>query len=295
MRRPLLLNYGVVITGAGSGMGRCVAHAVAQAGAGVVVNDVDVASVRRVAREIANAGGRAIASGASIASWEESAELIDTCVGQFGAIDGLVNNPALDPGAGQRPKESEQAIRGAVEIAILGTISCGVHAMRHMRERGGGSIVNVTSTAHMGSTSPSAYVAAMGALASVTYGWALELLDDRVRVNALAAGSAAATIDVTVDAAFRPEGRCSSTATTSALVYLLSDLSSSITGQVFATFGTRFGLVEHPKLIDRTVERNGWTAEQIAAVISSGFSDELQPVGSNARDYHAPHPAKETA
>src|SRR5690348_9766398 len=88
----LLEARGVVITGAGRGLGRAFALAAAREGAGVIVNDIDVEVARAVAAEIEREGGRAIGCGGSVASWREAEALIERCVEAFGAIDGLVNN-----------------------------------------------------------------------------------------------------------------------------------------------------------------------------------------------------------
>jgi NAD(P)-dependent dehydrogenase (short-subunit alcohol dehydrogenase family) len=288
----LLAGRGIVVTGAGRGLGRAFALAAAGEGAGVVVDDIDFEAARDVATEIERRGGRALASGASVADWSESEALIEACVDAFGAIDGLVNNAVAYGHFGPPWEEREPQIRAAVDVAVLGTLFCGSHAMRRMRDRRRGSIVNVTSRAHMGTTGMSTYVAVKGAVASVTYGWALELIADNVRVNALAPGAHTRAHDMAVAAGTYTDTHraiaASPEVVAPAAVYLLSDLSARVTGQVFTMLGGQLGLIGHPRQLDRTFRRERWTAAQIAEVVEREYATGLEPVGFEAAEYQAP-------
>ena len=292
----LLADRGVVITGAGRGLGRAFALAAAGEGAGVVVNDIDVEQARLVVAEIEAAGGRAVASGASVADWSQAEQLIDACVSEFGAIDGLVNNAVAYSYHGHPWDEQEHQIRESVDVAVLGTLFCGVHAMRRMRSRRSGSIVNVTSRAHMGAAGMTTYVAVKGAVASVTYGWALELMADGVRVNALAPGAYTRAHDMAVEAGIYREAHKSISAppevVAPAVVYLLSDLSAHLTGQVLAMLSGKLGMIRHPHLLERTVERERWTAEEIADAVEQHYGGEFDPVGFEATEYQWAQPAR---
>lgn len=110
--------------------------------------------------------------------------------------------------------------------------------MRRMRDQGSGSIVNVSSRAHFGTTGKSTYVAIKGAVTSLTYGWALELIREGVRVNALLPGAHTRAHDLALAAGtYRDTSRAiaaSPDLVAPASVYLLSELSARITGQAFA-------------------------------------------------------------
>jgi NAD(P)-dependent dehydrogenase (short-subunit alcohol dehydrogenase family) len=285
----LLEERGVVITGAGRGLGRSFALAAARAGAGVVVNDVDVETAESVVAEIVAEGGRAVSSGASVADWEQSGELIETCVREFGAIDGLVNNAVAYSYFGPPWNETGDQMRKEVEVAVLGTLYCGVHAMRRMRERRAGSIVNVTSRSALGVTGHSTYVTVKGAVASTTYAWALELMSAGVRVNALAPAAHTRGHELAAAAGtYKPTQQANAVSpdvVAPAAVYLLSDLSQRITGQVLAMLGPRLGLIRHPRLLDHLEERERWTPEEIAGVVEDVYGDDLQPVGHQADEY----------
>src|SRR5207249_6256441 len=92
----LMQGKAVVVTGAGRGLGEAFAVHVARAGGAVVVNDVDAELAERTAENIRTHGGRAVASGHNVADAVQAQDLVDLCVKEFGGIDGLVNNAALN-------------------------------------------------------------------------------------------------------------------------------------------------------------------------------------------------------
>ena len=292
----LLSDRAVVITGAGRGLGRAFARAAAREGAAVVVNDIDVDEARNVVGEIEAEGGTARADGASVADWDQAGELVETCVREFGRIDGLVNNAVAYSYFGPPWDEEGHQIRKEVEVAVLGTLFCGVHAMRHMKEKRSGSIVNLTSRSAMGVTGHSTYVTVKGAALSTTYAWALELLEFGVRVNALAPGAHTRAHDFAAAAGtYHPAQAANAVSpdvVAPVIVYLLSDLSSRITGQVVAMLGPRLGLMRHPKMVEHLEAREQWTAEEIADAMERVFGSELQPVGYQATEYQLSSPER---
>jgi NAD(P)-dependent dehydrogenase (short-subunit alcohol dehydrogenase family) len=285
----LLNGRGVVVTGSGRGLGRAFALAAARAGAGVVVNDIDRSEADSVVAEIEAAGGSAVASGASVADWEQSGELIETCVREYGSIDGLVNNAIAYSYLGPPWDETGEQIRKEVDVAVLGTLFCGVHAMRRMRERRAGSIVNVTSRAMTGVQGMSTYAAVKGAVASTTFAWALELMPHGVRVNGLAPAAHTRAHDMAARVGtYRPSQSVNAVppdVVAPVVVYLLSDLSAALTGQILAMLGGRLGLLRHPRMLDRVEQREAWTAEAIATAIDEVFGADLQPIGFEAEAY----------
>src|SRR5437764_9571077 len=87
-----LKDRAVVVTGAGRGLGEAFAVHAAQAGAAVVVNDVDGELAERTAANIRAHGGRAVANDLSVADAEQAHAIVAQCVDEFGAVHGLVNN-----------------------------------------------------------------------------------------------------------------------------------------------------------------------------------------------------------
>src|SRR6187399_3097524 len=180
-----LRDRAVIVTGAGRGLGEAFAIALAQAGVAVVANDIDVDLAERTAENIRAHGGRAVASGHTVTDPAQAEAMVDLCVAEFGAVDGLVNNAGLNYEA--LPWQEEPGrIRELVEVNVLGVIYTGIAVVRAMIAQGrGGAIVNVSSGASLGQRKLGVYAASKGAVASLTYSWALDLEDAGIRVNAI--------------------------------------------------------------------------------------------------------------
>jgi len=170
----LLDGKSIVITGSGGGIGAAYASLAAAEGAAVVVNDIDERIAEETAAAIRQAGGTAITCIADVSDWSEARRLIDTCVNEFGAIDGLVNNAGIQV-VGAPAEMNDRTVNRLMAINVMGTIFCGTHAIAVMSAAGRGSIVNVTSGAHMGLGAYAIYGASKGAISSLTYCWALDV------------------------------------------------------------------------------------------------------------------------
>lgn len=273
-----LQDRAIVVTGAGTGLGRAYAIAAGAAGARVVVNDIDAEAARATATSI---GDAAISVVGSVSNWDDAARVIETCVESFGAIDGLVNNAGVLH-AGAAWEDTETAIRRTVEVNVLGAMFCGVHALRSMVARGSGSIVNVVSGSMLGIPHLSTYGATKGAIASLTWGWAVEAEGTGVRVNALSPiartemGNAWSLSDRNDDDNPDPE------IIAPAAVYLLSDLSSVLHGQILRFNGRAVGLLSPPRVELTSVELTDWTADDIATAVDAELADRLPRIGRGA-------------
>jgi NAD(P)-dependent dehydrogenase (short-subunit alcohol dehydrogenase family) len=183
-----LSSKAVVITGAGRGIGAVVAKAVAAAGAAVVVNDVDAGPGNECLDEcldaIRAAGGRALAHVADITVWSQAEGLIERCLGEFGKIDGLVNNAGVH--LLKHSWEMDEASgRKTLDVNVLGTLACSERALKAMRQQGFGSVVNTTSGSQLGHEYRPDYRASKGAVSSFTFTAAIEMRGTGVRVNAM--------------------------------------------------------------------------------------------------------------
>jgi NAD(P)-dependent dehydrogenase (short-subunit alcohol dehydrogenase family) len=264
----------VVVTGAGNGLGRAYARYLGAQGVRVVVNDIDPAKAEAVAGEVAAAGGEARAIGCSVADWEDAARIVELCIAEFGAIDGLVNNAGVhwvaEPWLGE-----EASIRSMISVNLMGAVFVGVHAMRQMVKQGHGSIVNITSTSQFGLTKRGVYGATKGGLASLTYSWALDLAEHGVRVNAYSPQAETALIK---DKPF--PGALPTPDENAPLVgYLLSDLSANLTGQVIARRFDKLVVMSHPELTDFSAPAEAETIETIHGQLGPVLRVGLQPIG----------------
>src|SRR4051812_8301413 len=180
----LLSGKAVVITGSGRGIGAGCARGAAPQGALVVVNDGEGGPANDTVEAIRAAGGTAVACVADITDWDQAGRLIQSCIDNFGKIDGLVNNAAVLDNfriADFNPRTA----KWMVEVNVVGTMYVAGHAVKPMLAQGSGSIVNVVSGAHMGMPGLGIYGATKGATASMVYTWSMELAGSGVRVNGL--------------------------------------------------------------------------------------------------------------
>ena len=284
-----LQGKAVVITGAGRGMGEAHARLAAAEGARVVVNDVDASEAERVAASIRAAGGEARARVADISSWDDAEALVQFCVASFGALDGFVNNAALFHMALAR-EETEARVRRIFEVNVLGAAFCGYAALRQMLRQGSGSLVNVTSGAHSGIRGMSAYGATKGAAASLTYNWALDAEGSGVRVNAVSPMAQTRMVEATREFA-RTHGNMPVHRITippennsPLVIFLLSDLSKAVNGQVVRIQGSSMNLVTHPAALSPGVERDTWTVRGVAKAFATRLAKQQLPLGVQSYD-----------
>jgi NAD(P)-dependent dehydrogenase (short-subunit alcohol dehydrogenase family) len=264
----------VIVTGGAHGLGRAYACYLAANGARIVVNDIDSAGAQAVADEIAAAGGDARWVGCSVADWADAARIVDVCVTEYGAVDGLVNNAAVHSLA-EPWLVDEAAIRAMTSVNLMGALFVGVHAMRRMVDQGSGSIINITSTAQLGLTKRAVYGATKGALASLTYSWAIDLAPHGIRVNAYSPQAETAMVTE------RPvPGALPSAAENAPLVgYLLSDLSADVTGQVIARRGDKLTVMTHPDLTAFEASAAQYSIDALHAEFGPVLRAGLQPIG----------------
>lgn len=260
----------VVITGAGSGLGAAYAKHAGKLGAALFLNDVDPEAVEAIAGEIRDAGGRAVAFPGSIGSWDYAERLIDACVGEYGRIDGLINNAGILR-HGRITEVTERDFRSMLDVNTIGAAGCAAHAARRMLSQGTpGSIVNVASGSQAGDIALGAYGASKAAVASLTYSWAMELRDTNVRVNAMSplAGTAMAGTNMQYLAQQSANREVVYTTLPPAEVsaplaaFLLSDRSIGINGQLVRIAGDELSFVTHP-LIAQPVLKGTWTDDAI--------------------------------
>ena len=278
----ILDGKAIAITGAGRGLGEAYAMQAAQAGAAVVVNDVDADLAEKVAEHIRSFGGRAVASGHTVADPAQAAAIVDLCVSEFGRLDGLVNNAALNYES--LPWEDDPArISEAVEVNVLGVIYTGMAAIRVMREQGGGSIVNISSGAFLGQRKLGVYAATKGAVASLSCSWALDLEAEKIRVNTVCPvahtrmvwWSERALRAVSAD---RTPGKVAPL-----VLFLLSDRAEGITGQIVRCNGPQLHLVGQPYFKQPILERDTWDTAGVQHAFDHVFQAHLEPYGLEKR------------
>jgi NAD(P)-dependent dehydrogenase (short-subunit alcohol dehydrogenase family) len=163
----------VLLSGGASGIGRATALQLARDGAAVAIGDVALETAELIAKEITAAGGQALAARCDVRREDSIRAFIDQTVLEFGGIDGLDHNaawshPRLDTDAGDIDLGVWERV---LETNTRGALLLARHAIPHMIERGGGSIVNISSG-----------TSTIGESTRVAYG------RDGIRANAIAPG-----------------------------------------------------------------------------------------------------------
>jgi NAD(P)-dependent dehydrogenase (short-subunit alcohol dehydrogenase family) len=179
----------IVITGAGSGIGRTAALAFAREGGSVVIGDINETDGAETARQILESGGFATAVRCDVRNAEDVAALIARAVADFGGVDVLYNNAGVVR-YGTVDELSVEDWDFQLDINLKGTFLTCKYAIPEMRKRGGGAIVNTASVQAFASqkTVP-AYAASKGGVVSLTTTIALDHADDNIRCNCIAPGT----------------------------------------------------------------------------------------------------------
>ena len=184
----VLENKVVLVTGAGRGIGRGIAEAIAEAGGRVVATDIDAQSAEETAARIRDLGQGARSLGLDVTIEASFQQAVQHALDELGRLDGLVNNagtlamgPALDT--------SSEQWQSQLAVNVIGVANGCKIAARHMREAGGGSIVNIASNAgKVGYPNMAAYNASKAAVINMTRSFAAEWAAYDINVNAVCPG-----------------------------------------------------------------------------------------------------------
>ena len=248
-----------IVTGAGQGLGRAEAIALARAGARLVLNDLPGPGVQETADEIAAAGGQAVVIAGDIGEWSTGERLVIAALESFGGLDILVNNAGVlrDRMVFTMSQEEWDLV---LRVHLRGHFVTTRHATAYWREaskKAGGpvqaSIVNTSSEAFLlGSPGQPNYAAAKAGITTLTVVTARSCGRYGVRANAICPR---ARTDMTADLmGTAPDGAVDPLApehVAPLVVYLSSPAAAGITGEVFVVHGGIAAVMEPPRI--RTV------------------------------------------
>lgn len=234
-----------LVTGGGAGIGRGIAELFAQAGAAVVVSDLNAETAQQVADGIIGAGGKAIAVACDVTKDEELENLVRQAIEAFGAITILVNNAG---GGGPKPFDMPmESFIWAYKLNVFSVFHLCQLCAPHMQAAGQGAILNISSMAAENRNSNMAsYSSSKAALSHLTRNIAFDLGPRGIRVNAIAPGAIRTAALATVltpeveKAMLRhtPLGRLGEPRDIAyAALFLCSDAASWVSGQVLTVSG----------------------------------------------------------
>ncbi|ELZ15232.1 short-chain dehydrogenase/reductase SDR [Haloterrigena salina JCM 13891] len=245
----LVENRVAVVTGAASGIGRTTAKTFADHGASVVVADVDADAGEETVAEIADDGGEATFVQTDVSDPDDAKAMIETAVDEFGGIDVLYNNAAIEGPVARLDEYENDAFEQVIEVNLKGVWYGMKYGIEAMLADGGGSIISASSIGgEVAVPQYSGYGAAKAAVSHLTKYAAIEYAEDGIRANAVAPGIVRTNmIERTIEE--HPEmeaqfletepmpGLADPQEIANAVLFLGSDLSSRVTGTTLPVEG----------------------------------------------------------
>jgi len=271
----------VIVTGAGGGIGRDFAIAMAAHGARVVVNDIgasvsgegkDAGPAQRVVDEIQANGGSAVASADSVADWESANRIVRTAIERFGRVDAVVNNAGI-----LRDRfffnMSVEEWRAVIDVHLNGTFYVSRAAAPHFKSQNSGRYISMTSTsALIGNLGQANYAAAKLGIAALSKSMALDMAKYKVTSNCIAPFAWSRMIGTipaeTPDQKARLEKlkRMETAKIAPLAVYLASDAAQDVTGQIFAVRANEIFLMSQNRPLRSVHRAEGWTPEAVGEI-----------------------------
>jgi NAD(P)-dependent dehydrogenase (short-subunit alcohol dehydrogenase family) len=265
----------VVVTGAGSGIGRDLALGFAAHGARVVVNDVGrdaqgAATAGLVVAEIRAVGGEAVASDGSVADQDGAQRIVAAALEGFGRIDAVVNNAGV-----VRDRfffnMSLEEWRTVLDVHLNGSFHVSRAAAPHFKAQGSGSFIHMTSSSGLiGNFGQANYAAAKLGIVGLSKAIAMDMARYGVRSNCISPW-AWTTMTATIPED-TPENivrvaklkKMESRKIAPIAVYLASDAAARVSGQIFGVRANEIYLFSQPRILRAMHRAEGWTPETIA-------------------------------
>jgi NAD(P)-dependent dehydrogenase (short-subunit alcohol dehydrogenase family) len=287
----------VVVTGAGGGIGRDFALAMAAHGAKVVVNDIgasvsgegaDVGPAQRVVAEIKAAGGFAVANTDSVADWDSANRIVKTAIEAFGRIDVVVNNAGV-----LRDRfffnMSIEEWKTVIDVHLNGSFYVARAAAPYFKSEGGGSYIHMTSTSGLiGNLGQANYSAAKLGIVGLSKSIALDMAKFNVRSNCIspfAWSRMIGSIPTTTpeqEARVEKLKRMETSKIAPLAVFLASDAAREVSGQIFGVRMNEIFLFSQNRPMRSVHRAEGWTPETIGSHAVPALKSNFFPLDRSA-------------
>lgn len=302
----LLKGRVAVITGAGRGLGRAHALAMAQQGAKVVVNDLGGGAggdgmargpADEVVEEIKKSGGSAVANYASVADPRSAESIMKTALDNFGQLDIMVNNAGIlrDRMVFNMTDEEWDLV---LKVHLYGTFYCTREACRIMRQQKYGRIINTSSIAGMGNMGQANYAAAKEGIIGFTRVVAKDVARYGISCNAIRprAATRLTITDELYQARIKSMGKGGAEAwrrsaeaqapedVSPLVVYLATEQAGSVTGCVFDSFRNFIAIYDDPPRFWKTIDKreDRWLPEELALLMPKTLTAVIEPQPTTA-------------
>ena len=291
--RDMIEGKVVVVTGAGGGIGRDIALAMAAAGARVVVNDIggsltgeglDAGPAQQVVDEIVAAGGQAVANTDSVSEAACGQRIVETALDTFGRVDCVVNNAGIlrDRFFHKMSGDEWDAV---IRVHLYGSFYVSRAAASHFKEQGSGCFIHMTSTSGLiGNFGQANYSAAKLGIAALSKSIALDMQRFNVRSNCIApfawSRMTGAVPAETPEEQQRVERfkQMTPAKITPLAVFLASDAAADVSGQIFAVRNNEIFLISQPRPVRSVHRGEGWTPESVAAHAMPALKSSFHPL-----------------
>ncbi|WP_029889109.1 SDR family NAD(P)-dependent oxidoreductase [Polycyclovorans algicola] len=286
----LLNGKVVIVTGAGRGIGRGIALAMAAEGAKIVVNDLGVSltgdssgetPAESVVAEIKAMGGDAVADTHSVADFDAAQAMVETAISTFGRIDSVVNN------AGNLRdvifhRMSEEEFDAVIAVHLKGSFNTSRAAAPHLKAQGSGSLIHMTSTSGLiGNFGQVNYCAAKLGIVGMSKAIALDMQKFGVRSNAVAPFAWTRMVssipDETPEQKKRVEGlkKLIPEKIAPFVAALASDGAKHVSGQIFGVRNNEIYLFSQPRPIRTAHTAEGWTPQSVVDRVFPQFENDF--------------------
>ncbi len=269
-----------IVTGAGGGIGREIALAMALAGAKVVVNDIGASLTgegptsatpgEQTVAIIQQRGGQAVTNTDSVADWASAQRIVQTALDAFGRVDIVVNNAGILRDQIFHKMSPEEWL-AVINVHLNGSFFVSRAAAPHFRQQGSGAYVHMTSTSGLiGNFGQANYSAAKLGITALSKSIALDMQRFGVRSNCIAPfawSRMTSSIPAETEAEKARVARLQQMTpdkNAPLAVFLASDAATGVTGQIFAARHNEIFLFSQPRPIRSTHRGEGWTPEAIA-------------------------------